>query len=67
MVKNYFIVGIRYLMRHRLYTFINLFGLGLGIACCLMMALFVNGVAVCQMVRQLMRASLGWMPITSLP
>lgn len=42
MVKNYFIVGIRYLMRHRLYTFINLFGLGLGIACCLMMALFVK-------------------------
>ncbi len=42
MVKNYFVVAIRYLMRHKLYTFINLFGLGLGLACCLMMALFVK-------------------------
>ena len=42
MVKNYFIVAIRYLMRHKGYTCINLFGLGLGIACCLLMALFVK-------------------------
>ena len=42
MVKNYFTVAIRYLMRHKGYTFINLFGLGLGIACCLLMALFVK-------------------------
>ena len=42
MLKNYFFVAIRYLMRHKLYTFINLFGLGLGLACCLMMALFVK-------------------------
>ncbi len=42
MFRNYFVVAIRYLMRHKLYTFINLFGLGLGLACCLMMALFVK-------------------------
>ena len=42
MVKNYFTVAIRYLMQHKGYTFINLLGLGLGIACCLLMALFVK-------------------------
>lgn len=42
MFKNYFVVAIRYLMRHKLYTSINLSGLGLGLACCLMMALFVK-------------------------
>ncbi|MYF18418.1 MAG: FtsX-like permease family protein, partial [Gemmatimonadetes bacterium] len=42
MIKNYFVVAIRNLMRKKLYTFINVFGLGLGLACCILMALFVK-------------------------
>jgi len=33
MIKNYFVVAIRNLMRKKLYTFINVFGLGLGLLC----------------------------------
>ncbi len=42
MIKNYLTVAIRNLMRKKLYTFINVFGLGLGLACCILMALFVK-------------------------
>ena len=42
MIKNYFVVAIRNLMRKKLYTFINVLGLGLGLACCILMALFVK-------------------------
>ena len=42
MIKNYLVVAIRNLMRKKLYTFINVFGLGLGLACCILMALFVK-------------------------
>ena len=42
MIKNYIIVAIRNLLRQKLYTFIHIFGLALGIACCLLMALFVK-------------------------
>ena len=42
MFKNYFIVAIRNLMRKKLYTFINVFGLGLGLACCILMTLFAK-------------------------
>ena len=42
MLKNYLTIAIRNLMRHKLYAFINIFGLALGIACCLLMALFVK-------------------------
>ena len=42
MFKNYFTITIRNLMRKKLYTFINVFGLGLGLACCILMTLFVK-------------------------
>lgn len=42
MFKNYLTVAIRNLMRKKLYTFINVFGLSLGLACCILMTLFVK-------------------------
>ena len=42
MIKNYFTIAIRYLHRHRVFSFINIAGLGLGMACCLFIFLFVQ-------------------------
>lgn len=42
MIKNYFTIAIRYLRRHRVFSFINIAGLGLGMACCLFIYLFVQ-------------------------
>lgn len=41
MVKNYFIVAFRNLMRNKFYSFINIFGLVIGIACFTLITLFV--------------------------
>ena len=42
MLKNYLTVAIRNLLRHKLYSFINLVGLALGIGCCLLILLYVQ-------------------------
>jgi len=42
MFWNYLTVAVRNLQRQKLYTVINIFGLALGIACCLLIALFVK-------------------------
>ncbi len=42
MFKNYLKVAFRYLARHKGYTFINVLGLSVGIACCILIALFVR-------------------------
>ena len=42
MLKNYFIVALRSLRRRKGYAFINLFGLALGLACCLLIGLYVR-------------------------
>ena len=42
MIKNYFKVAIRYLFRHKGYTAINILGLAIGIACCVLIMLFVR-------------------------
>jgi putative ABC transport system permease protein len=42
MFRNYLKVAFRYLARHKGYTFINVLGLSVGIACCILIALFVK-------------------------
>jgi putative ABC transport system permease protein len=42
MIKNYLKMGLRRFNRHRGYTFINMFGLTVGIACCLVIFLYVS-------------------------
>jgi putative ABC transport system permease protein len=42
MWKNYLTVGLRALAKNRTYAFINIFGLAIGMAACLMILLFVR-------------------------
>lgn len=42
MLKNYFKVAMRYLLRNKGYTAINISGLAIGITCCLLIMLFVR-------------------------
>lgn len=41
MLQNYFKIAFRNLMRHKVFSLINLFGLTIGLACCLLIALFI--------------------------
>ena len=42
MLRNYLIIAIRNLFRHKLYSFINISGLAVGIAFCILVLLFVR-------------------------
>ena len=42
MFKNYYTIAWRNLLKKKAYSFINIFGLGLGIACCLLIFMFVQ-------------------------
>src|SRR3954471_17364939 len=42
MFRNYLTVGLRALAKNRTYAFINVFGLAIGMAACLMILLFVR-------------------------
>jgi putative ABC transport system permease protein len=42
MLRNYFLVGYRALAKNRTYAFINIFGLALGLAACLLILLYVR-------------------------
>lgn len=42
MYKNYYKIAWRNLLKKKAYSFINIFGLGLGIACCLLIFMFVQ-------------------------
>ncbi len=42
MIKNYLIVAIRNLMRHKLYTSINVLGLAIGLACGILILLYIQ-------------------------
>ncbi|MDX2285626.1 MAG: ABC transporter permease [Bacteroidia bacterium] len=41
MLRNYFVTALRNLLKQRMYTLINIGGLAVGIACCLLIALFI--------------------------
>lgn len=42
MLKNYFKIALRYFKRNKLYTTINVLGLSVGIAACLVISLIIN-------------------------
>lgn len=42
MLKNYFLIAVRSLAKHRFYSFINVTGLATGIAACLLIVLFIQ-------------------------
>ncbi len=42
MLKNYFKVAVRFLLRYKEYTIINIMGLAVGVTCCLLIMLFVR-------------------------
>src|SRR5579863_4153213 len=42
MIKNYFTVAIRNLRRNKVVSFINIAGLSIGLACCILILLYVN-------------------------
>ena len=42
MIHNYLLVAIRNLKRHKLHSAINILGLAVGMACCLLIILFMS-------------------------
>jgi len=42
MLKNYFKIALRLLVKQKTYAFINIFGLAVGIACCLLLLMYVR-------------------------
>jgi putative ABC transport system permease protein len=42
MIKNYFIIAWRNLWKNKTFSLINIFGLSIGLACCILMFLFIQ-------------------------
>ena len=42
MIKNYFRIAYRYLIKQKVYSIINILGLAIGIACCVLLFLYVQ-------------------------
>jgi putative ABC transport system permease protein len=42
MFKNYFKIALRNLLKHKSVSFINIFGLAIGMTCCLLITLYVK-------------------------
>ena len=42
MVKSYLTIALRYLKRHKIYSFISISGLAVGMACCVIILLWIN-------------------------
>jgi len=41
MIKNYIVVTLRNIFKHKGYAFINIAGLAIGMACCLLISIWV--------------------------
>ena len=42
MFRNYLVIALRNIVRHKLYSFINIAGLAVGLACLILIILFVR-------------------------
>lgn len=42
MLKNFFVIAVRNLLKHKLFSFINIFGLALGVAACLVILKYIE-------------------------
>jgi putative ABC transport system permease protein len=42
MLRNYFLVALRNIIRNKLYSVVNIFGLAIGLACCFMILLHIK-------------------------
>ena len=42
MLYNYFIIAFRNILKHKVFSFINVIGLTIGITCCILLALFIH-------------------------
>ncbi|HRI80261.1 MAG TPA: ABC transporter permease, partial [Cyclobacteriaceae bacterium] len=42
MLHNYLKIALRSLMRNKIYSTINILGLALGVACCLLLVLYIQ-------------------------
>ncbi|MEO6491176.1 MAG: FtsX-like permease family protein [Ferruginibacter sp.] len=42
MITNYFKIAWRNLMKHKVFSFINIFGLSIGLTCCLLITLYLK-------------------------
>src|SRR4051794_30146252 len=41
MLKNYFKIAWRNLMKNKVFSFINIFGLSIGLTCCILITLYI--------------------------
>jgi putative ABC transport system permease protein len=41
MIANYFKIAYRHLMKHKAFSFINIFGLSVGLTCCMLISIYI--------------------------
>src|SRR5690349_19051455 len=42
MLSNYIKIAVRQLMKNKIFSFINIFGLSVGVACCVLLTIFIQ-------------------------
>src|SRR5687768_9253916 len=42
MIRNYFLIALRNFRNNKLFSFINIFGLAVGLTCCLLITLYIR-------------------------